>query len=174
MPGRHAAQLRIGLPEIPGPTVAADSERRDARIPRAAFEAAQPHIGQGNVAVRFRRRHADTSSGDDPLRRLASLPRPLLMTAAIVFALATAACCIWLYYIRILPQNVIRVAFKPFSAERHELDLVWEGETAPPHTPDSRQATGLSRSTAGRCRASISGSGRCCGDSLARRSCSRP
>lgn len=34
---------------------------------------------------------------------------------------------IWIYYIRLLPQNVIGVAFRPFSPERKGLDLVWVG-----------------------------------------------
>jgi len=50
--------------------------------------------------------------------------RPLVLLAAL-FALATAIySCIWVYYIRILPQNAIGVAFRPFSPERKQLHLV--------------------------------------------------
>jgi sigma-B regulation protein RsbU (phosphoserine phosphatase) len=48
------------------------------------------------------------------------------LAAALILTLATAAYAgIWIYYIRLLPQNVIGVAFRPFSAERKSLDLVW-------------------------------------------------
>ena len=65
--------------------------------------------------------------GQEPgsrLRELSSSPRPLLLLAAL-FAIATAVySCIWIYYIRLLPQSTIGVAFRPFSPERKQLELV--------------------------------------------------
>ena len=50
--------------------------------------------------------------------------RPLLLLA-VLFAVATAVySCIWIYYIRLLPQSTIGVAFRPFSLQRKQLELV--------------------------------------------------
>lgn len=54
-----------------------------------------------------------------------SSPRRLLAFLAVLFALTTAVySCIWAYYIRLLPQSTIGVAFQPFSPEMKQLYLV--------------------------------------------------
>ena len=54
--------------------------------------------------------------------RIHHVPRLLL---AALFAIATAVYCgIWIHYIQVLPQSVVGVAFRPFSAERKFLYLV--------------------------------------------------
>jgi len=58
------------------------------------------------------------------LREISST-RWLLFLLAALFAIATAVySCIWIYYIRILPQSTIGVVFRPFSPERKHLELV--------------------------------------------------
>jgi sigma-B regulation protein RsbU (phosphoserine phosphatase) len=60
------------------------------------------------------------------LPRFRPLPRPLLFAGAILLAIAaTAYACIWIHYIRILPQNVIGVAFRPFSPRDRGLEVAW-------------------------------------------------
>ena len=69
----------------------------------------------------------DYTLGQEPgsrLRERSPSSRPLLLLA-VLFAVATAVySCIWIYYIRLLPQSTIGVAFRPFSPQRKQLDLV--------------------------------------------------
>lgn len=58
--------------------------------------------------------------------RFGPIRRPLLLAGAILLAVtATAYASIWIHYIRLLPQNVIGVAFGTFSPQDPGLEVVW-------------------------------------------------